>query len=212
MQLSGNTVLITGGSSGIGYAMAEAFLAAGSTVAVCGRDEGRLRDATARHPELHWRLCDVAREADRKALFEWASAELPTLNVLVNNAGIQRDIDFTGGIEEFLAGENELRVNLEAPIVLCGLFMPLLSCQSRAAIINVSSGLGFMPVSAMPVYCASKAGLHTFTLALRQQLSRTCINVHEVVPPAVDTGLNPAGRARRDRKRVEEFRGRHPDH
>ena len=197
MQLSGNSVLITGGSSGIGLALAEAFLAAGSEVAVCARNEKRLREAAARHPALRWRVCDVSQTSDRRALLEWASAELPGLNVLINNAGIQRDIDFSSGIDEFLAGDNELRVNLEAPIALCGLFMPLLRCPVRAAIINVSSGLGFMPIAAVPVYCASKAGLHAFTLTLRQQLACTRISVHEVVPPAVDTHLNPEGRARR---------------
>jgi uncharacterized oxidoreductase len=197
MQLSHNTVLITGGATGIGYAMAEAFLEAGNTVIICGRREERLREAHARHPALHTRVCDVADAADRSGLVDWVSTRFSDLNVLVNNAGVQRDVDFTQGLGEFLAGENEIRVNLEAPIILSGLFVPLLARNKGAAIVNVSSGLGFVPAVRMPVYSASKAGLHAFSMAIRPQLSKIGITLFEVVPPAVDTELNPAGRARR---------------
>jgi uncharacterized oxidoreductase len=209
MKLSGNTVLITGGTSGIGLAMAEAFLAAGSQVAVCGRRKARLEELKRKHPGVHVRACDVARLDDCRALADWAGATLPSLNVLVNNAGVQRDLDLTRGAEEFLTGENEVRVNLEAPIVLSGLFVPLLVGRPGAAIVNVSSGLGFVPAARTPVYSATKAGLHAFTLALRFQLAPIGIQVVEVVPPAVDTELNPEGRARRGSFRAgvsaEEF-------
>ena len=197
MQLSGNTVLITGGATGIGYAMAEAFLDAGSTVAICGRTETRLLEARAKHPGLHTRVCDVSNEEDRRRLLEWTAAQLPGLNILVNNAGVQRDIDFTKGIDDFLAGQNEIRVNLEAAIILTGLFVPLLAKNKNSAFVNVSSGLGFVPAARMPVYSASKAGLHAYSMAIRHQLSKVGIKVFEVVPPAVDTELNPSGRANR---------------
>jgi len=197
MQLSDNTVLITGGGTGIGYAMAEAFLEAGSTVAICGRRTERLLEARAKHPELYTRACDVSNEQDRKGLLDWTAAHLPALNVLVNNAGVQRDVDFTKGIDDFLAGENEIRVNLEAAIILTGLFVPLLAKNKDPAIVNVSSGLGFVPAARMPVYSASKAGIHAYTMAIRRQLSTVGIKVFEVVPPAVDTELNPSGRAKR---------------
>jgi uncharacterized oxidoreductase len=197
LQLSGNTVLITGGATGIGYAIAEAFLEAGSAVAICGRRADRLLEARAKHPELRTWISDVSKEEDRKGLVDWAAAELPGLNVLVNNAGIQRDVDFTRGIDDFLTGENEIRVNLEAVIMLCGMFVPRLVGNQGAAIVNVSSGLGFVPAARMPVYSASKAGMHAFSMALRLQLSKIGIKVFEVVPPAVDTELNAAGRARR---------------
>lgn len=197
MKLSGNTVLITGGSSGIGYALAEAFLAAGNTVLICGRKDMPLREAHLKHPELHTTLCDVSDEADRKALVAWVKNEFPDLNVLVNNAGIQRDVDLTRGLSEFLAGENEIRVNLEAPILLTGLFAPLLAGKKNAALINVSSGLGFVQAAGMPIYSASKAGMHGFCMAIRKQFARVGIQVFEIVPPAVDTGLNPEGRAKR---------------
>jgi uncharacterized oxidoreductase len=197
MDISRNTVLITGGATGIGYAMAESFLKAGNEVIICGRREERLLEAQKKHPEFHITVCDVADEAGRRRLVEWVIANFRNLNILVNNAGVQRDIDFTNGIGEFLAGENEIDINLEAPIILSGLFIPYLTGKKGAAIINVSSGLGFVPLARMPVYCATKAGLHAFSLALRHQLSKVGIKVFEVVPPAVDTELNPEGRAQR---------------
>jgi uncharacterized oxidoreductase len=197
MEISGNTVLITGGATGIGYALAEFFLEARNEVIICGRREERLLEAQKEHPEFHITVCDVAEEADRKILVEWIITSFPKLNILVNNAGIQRDIDFTKGIAEFLAGGNEIKINLEAPIILSGLFIPYLAGKKEAAIINVSSGLGFVPAARMPVYSATKAALHAFSMALRHQLSKIGIKVFEVVPPAVDTGLNPEGRAKR---------------
>ncbi len=195
MEISGNTVLITGGATGIGYAMAESFSGAGSEVIICGRREERLLEAQKKHPEFRIKVCDVAAEADRKTLLEWITANFSTLNILVNNAGVQRDIDFTNGIANYLAGESEIEINLEAPIVLSGMFIPLLKGKKQAAIINVSSGLGFVPAARMPVYSATKAALHAFSMALRYQLKKQGINVFEVVPPAVDTELNPEGRA-----------------
>lgn len=196
MELSHNTVLITGGATGIGYAMVEGFLEAGSKVVICGRNAGRLLEAAAK-TEVQTRVCDVSDEEDRRELVDWISTDLPDLNVLINNAGIQRDVDFTRGIDDFLAGENEIRVNLEAVIILTGMLVPVLAQNTGAAIVNVSSGLGFVPAAHMPVYSASKAGLHAYSMAIRLQLSKLGIKVFEVVPPAVDTNLNPAGRARR---------------
>lgn len=197
MQLSGNTILITGGSSGIGYALAEAFLKAGNLVIVCGRSETRLREVHAKHPEIHTCVCDVSNEEDRRTMVQWLSIEFPQLNILVNNAGVQRDIDLTRGLDEFLAGENEIRINLEAPILLTGMLAPLLAKNKNAALINVSSGLGFVPMASMPVYCATKAGVHAFCQAMRLQLAKLGIKVFEIIPPAVDTHLNPKGRAKR---------------
>jgi uncharacterized oxidoreductase len=197
MKFSGNTVLITGGSSGIGYAMAEAFLDAGSTVVICARGERRLTEAQHTHPNLHTRICDVADSEARQALGAFMADRFPQLNIFVNNAGVQRDIDLTHGVEEFLAGDNEIRVNLEAPIILSALLIPLLARNPQPAIINVSSGLGFVPMANMPVYCASKAGMHAFCMTMRVQLDKLGMKVFEVVPPMVDTALNPVGRAKR---------------
>lgn len=203
MEISGNTVLITGGATGIGYAMAESFLEAGNEVIICGRREERLLKAQKKHPDFHIKVCNVAEEADRRTLVELITANFRNLNILVNNAGVQRDIDFTKGIDEFLAGENEIKINLEAPIVLSGLFVPYLTGKKETAIINISSGLGFVPAARMPVYSATKAGMHAFSMALRQQLLKLGINVFEVVPPAVDTELNPEGRSKRGNFKVD---------
>jgi uncharacterized oxidoreductase len=197
MKTTGNTIVITGGATGIGYAMAESFLEAGNEVIICGRRENRLLEAQKRHPELHIRVCDAADRAEQEKLIKWISEKFPNLNILVNNAGIQRDIDFTKGIDEFLDGENEIIINLEAPIILSGMFVPHLIGKKNAAIINISSGLGFIPAASMPVYSATKAGLHAFSMALRHQLLNHGIKVFEVVPPGVDTELNMEGRSGR---------------
>ena len=197
MKISGNTILITGGATGIGYAMAESFLEEGNEVIICGRRKNRLLEARKRHPEFHIKVCDVADRANQEKLVKWIYDEFPNLNILVNNAGIQRDIDFTTGISGFLDGENEIIINLESPIILSGMFIPHLIGKKNAAIINISSGLGFIPAASMPVYSATKAGLHAFSMALRYQLLKYSVKVFEVVPPAVDTELNMEGRGGR---------------
>lgn len=197
MNTSGNTVLITGGATGIGYAFAESFLAEKNDVIICGRRKARLLKAQKKHSDLHIKACDVSNEADRKSLVEWATSKFRNLNILINNAGIQRDVDFTKGIDDFLSGENEIKINLEAPIILSGMLIRHLTGKKEAAIINVSSGLGFIPAARMPVYSATKAALHAFSMALRHQLLKPGIKVFEVVPPGVDTELNPEGRAKR---------------
>ena len=194
MRMDNNTILITGGATGIGYALAEAFLEKGNTVIICGRRENRLKEAQRKHPELHIKVCDVAVEHDRRALVSWVSENFRKLNILVNNAGIQRDIDFTKGTEDLLNGPSEIRINIEGPVYLSAHFIPLLREQQEATIINVSSVLAFAPMARVPVYCATKAFLHNFSLSLRVQLKKSGINVFEVLPPRVKTELNAEGR------------------
>jgi uncharacterized oxidoreductase len=207
MRISGKTVLITGGATGIGFALAEAFLREGNEVIICGRRESKLLDAQKKLPQLHIKLCDISKEEDRKLLFDWATSNFKNLNILVNNAGIQREVDFTKGMFELMKGENEIEINLEAPIYLSALFIPHLMNQKEAAIINVSSGLAFIPMAIVPVYCATKAAMHSFSLSLRQQLSKTVVKVYEVIPPIVDTELDKG--AREDRG--QENRGIKPE-
>ncbi len=192
MKLGGHTVLITGGSNGIGLAMAERFLNAGSEVIICGRRADKLEDAQMKFPKLHTRICDVAKELERIALFKWVEKEFPKLNILVNNAGIQDRFKLTDGHQEWEQHRCEIAINLGAPIHLSILFVPLLQKNKEAAIINVSSGLAFTPMSIAPVYCATKAGIHSFTMSLRYQLSSANIKVIEIVPPAVQTDLGGA--------------------
>jgi uncharacterized oxidoreductase len=198
MNLSGNTVLITGGATGIGFALAEALLKRGNRVIICGRREERLQRAKQKHPELFIKVCDVADREDQRRLYEWATAEFPELNILVNNAGIQRDIDLTKGLEDILSGENEIRINLEGPIFLTALFMQQLLASKNPAIVNVSSGLAFRPMAAVPIYCTTKIAMHMYTQLLRQQLEGRGVKVFEAVPPVVETELNLPGRKKRN--------------
>lgn len=185
--------MITGGASGIGLALAERFLKAGSEVIVCGRREKKLQEAKQLHRGLQARVCDVGSEAERIALFEWATHEFPNLNVLVNNAGIQRRGKFTEDTASWEERRQEIAINLEAPIHLSALFIPHLLQQKEAAIINVSSGLAFTPGTFASVYSATKAAIHSFTMSLRHDLSDTNVRVIEIVPPAVNTDLGGVG-------------------
>lgn len=200
MKTKGNTILITGGGTGIGLALAEVFLREGNEVVVCGRREKKLSEAKKKLPRLHIHRCDVAGAAGRKALFDWATASFPGLNILVNNAGIQRDIDFKKGAAAFPTDESEIETNFEAPIHLSALFTAHLMKQKEAAIINVSSGLAFIPMAFMPVYCATKAGLHSFSLSLRHQLRDTSVKVFELLPPMTDTELDGGPREGQERE------------
>ncbi len=197
MKTTGNTILITGGATGIGLALAEASLKAGNEVVICGRREQKLLEAQNKLPHLHIKTCHLADAAEREVLFEWATASFPGLNILINNAGIQRQIDFTQGAADLLNGEDEIGINLQAPIHLSALFIPHLKQRAEAAIVNVSGGLGFVPLAIMPLYCATKAALHSFTWSLRHQLRATSIKVFEIIPPIVDTELDKGARARR---------------
>lgn len=192
MKITGNTILITGGASGIGLALAKRFADRENDVIICGRREDKLRAAAARLPGTKWRVCDVSVPAERESLGAWAAAEVPDLNVLINNAGIQRRIDLKTA-EGWLETESEIAINLEAPIHLSRLFYPQLAGHNQAAILNVTSGLSFVPLANVPVYCATKAALHSFTLSLRRQLAGTPVEVIEVIPPAVDTDLGGPG-------------------
>jgi uncharacterized oxidoreductase len=189
MKTRGNIVLITGGATGIGFALAAAFSKAGNTVIICGRRENKLKEARARLPQIETLVCDVSKRSGRESLYRLAKEKHPDLNILVNNAGVQKMVDLTRGARDLLQGEDEIATNFVAPVHLSALCVPLLSRQKTAAIINVSSGLGFVPIAAMPVYCATKAGVHSFTVSLRHQLSDTSIKVFEIVPPMVDTDL-----------------------
>ena len=183
MNLNSNTVLITGGGSGIGFALAEHLLRAKSEVIICGRHEEKLLEAQRKHPELKTRVCDVSKETQRTALFKWAATEFPRLNVLVNNAGIQRRFAIPEPMK-WKATSEEIAINLEAPVHLSALFIPHLLKQERPVIMNVTSGLAFSPMASAPIYCATKAALHSFTLSLRHQLASTPIQVIEIIPPA----------------------------
>lgn len=198
MKIHGNTILITGGSAGIGLALAKALVAERNTVIICGRSETKLKTAQEQVPELHIRACDVANEEERRSLVDWINHKFPDFNVLINNAGIQRQIDLKTGLLALDSQEDEVAINLQAPIWLTLVFLPQLLQQSHSAIINVSSGLAYIPMIRTPIYCATKAALHSFSQSLREQVRGTPLQVFEVVPPAVDTDLNRGGRQSRN--------------
>ncbi|ULL16156.1 SDR family NAD(P)-dependent oxidoreductase [Paenibacillus sp. H1-7] len=195
MNLSGNTILITGGSTGIGLAFAERFIKAGNKVIICGRREQVLLNAKETFPGLITRVTNLDNESDRTALFDWVTTTYPEVNVLVNNAGIQRRFNvLTADAKNNWSYFNkEITTNLEAPFHLSMLFAPFFAAKEAAAIINVTSGLAFTPFAIAPIYSATKAALHSFTISLRHQLSNTSVEVIEVAPPAVNTDLGGAG-------------------
>ncbi len=192
MKINGNIILITGGTTGIGFALAEKFLGEGNEVIVCGRRKSKLQEAKHKLPAIYVKRCDISVEEERQNLLRWTRKHFPNLNMLVNNAGIQRQINFTSSsaAKLMLNKDDEIAINLSAPIHLCALFIPILMKRQKAAIINISSGLAFVPIATMPIYCATKAAIHSFTISLRHQLKNTSIKIIEVAPPTTDTELD----------------------
>lgn len=189
MKLSGNKILITGGGSGIGYAMAERFIAEGNTVIICGRRESALAQAKEKLPSILTRQCDLSTADERVKLYEWVAEEHSDLNVLVNNAGIQNWMALTD--EDFFErAEKEITTNIEAPVHLTQLFLGL---KSLDTIMNVTSGLAFVPLTKTPVYSATKAFFHSFTVSLRYLLQSRNVDVIEIIPPALNTDLGGKG-------------------
>ncbi|HUX11935.1 MAG TPA: SDR family NAD(P)-dependent oxidoreductase [Spirochaetia bacterium] len=196
MQTKGNTVLITGGTSGIGRAFAQQFAARGNRVIICGRRAERLAQTEKENTGVVGRVCDVSLAEDREELARWAQREFPDLNFLINNAGVQLAADLTHPVD-LARIHTEIETNLVAPIHLTSLFAAHLSEKKSGAIINISSGLAFAPIAFMPVYCATKAAVHSMTLSLRHQLRTTSVKVFEIAPPGVDTELGHERRSDR---------------
>jgi len=149
-------------------------------------------------PGIHSRVCDISNARSRQALVDWVLSEFMQLNVLVNNAGIQRQVNFLKGSRDLGDADEEINTNLIAPIHLSAQLLPHLRRKKEAAIVNISSGLAYTPLAVVPVYCATKAAVHSWSLSLRHQLRNTSVRVFEVAPPMVATEL--AGR----RNRAEE--------
>jgi uncharacterized oxidoreductase len=188
MKLRQRTILITGGTSGIGFELARQLLARGNTVIVTGQDARRLSDAQQRLPGLHGVVSDVTDPAAIVALHAAVTTRFPALDMLVNNAGIMRNLDLTR--PRALADvTREIDVNLGGPLQMVQQFLPHLRARGEAAIVNVSSGLAFVPLAISPVYSAAKSALHAYTRALRVQLANSGVRVFEIAPPPVETRL-----------------------
>ena len=188
MQLKNRTVLITGGTSGIGLELAKQLLARGNTVLVTGRDRDRLDAATRALPGLHGFESDVSDPAAIAELHEHVVAAFPSLDTLFNNAGIMRNLNLNRD-RDLTDVTREVDINLSGPVRMIQQFLPHLKRRAGALIVNVSSGLAFVPFPASPVYSATKAALHSFTQSLRVQLDGTTVTVIELAPPGVETPL-----------------------
>ncbi len=188
MKLSNNYVLITGGSSGIGLALAEHFLNNNNRVLICARNKQKLQAAQKKNPALEIFQCDLSKIQEMQNLLSHIHTNFNKLNVLVNNAGIQYNYRFDDGKSHLEKIEEEMNINLLSPLRLTDLLLPLL-LQTDSAIINVSSALSIVPKESAPIYCASKAAIHIFTKSLRYQLEHTTVKIFEVVPALVETDM-----------------------
>jgi uncharacterized oxidoreductase len=189
VKTTGNTILITGGGSGIGRALAEAFHKLGNQVIVAGRRKAVLDETVAANPGMHAAVLDVQ---DARALAEFVASmgrQYPSLNVLINNAGIMKTEDLNDSAADFSVVESTVQTNLIAPLRLTAALLPLLKKQPHSTVMTVSSGLAFLPLAMTPTYCATKAAIHSWTQSLRYQLQGSSVQVMELIPPYVQTEL-----------------------
>ncbi len=189
MKISGNTILITGGASGIGYEMAKEFIKRKNTVIVTGRNEQKLQKAKKELNGLITFKSDVSNPNDVKELYDQVAKDYPELNILINNAGVMYTIDLQKHKLSATDLTKEIDNNVKGTIWMNDAFISLLKKNKNTATVTVSSGLAFVPLAISPIYCASKAALHSYTLSLREQLRNTDIKVFELAPPATETEL-----------------------
>ncbi|MBI2387463.1 MAG: SDR family NAD(P)-dependent oxidoreductase [Elusimicrobia bacterium] len=188
MKLNGRTILITGGSAGIGLAFALKFIELGNEVIVTGRRRAVLDELKAKHPKLHTLQCDVSDPAQIAALAARVKADFPGLDVLMNNAGIMLYKNLKIPAADLDGLMTEMNVNVGGVIRTTSAFIDLLTAN-KGTVINVSSALAFVPLPSAPIYCAAKAAVHSYTQSLRFQLEETGVEVIELMPPAVKTDM-----------------------
>jgi len=190
MKMTNNTILITGGSSGLGLSMAEELIEKGNTLIICGRSIEKLNAAKLRLPKLITYQCDVSNEQSVDTLIMKIKEKHTSLNILVNNAGVMHLHDIVNDSLPLKFQEMEIMTNFYGVISLCNKLIPLLKKQKNSAILNITSGLAYMPFMASPVYAATKAAVHSYSQSLRQSLKRTSIEVFEALPPMIDTEMS----------------------
>jgi len=188
MKMNGNTILITGGTSGIGFELVKQLIA-NNTIIVTGRDQKKLDKAKAAFPKLNTIKSDVSDSNAIAALYDQVTKKFPELNVVINNAGIMKGVNLHDKNISLDDITEEIEINLNGCVRMCKQFLPHLKTKSEAAIVNVSSGLAFVPLPTSPVYCATKAAIHSFTLSLRMQMKNSKVKVFELAPPATHTEL-----------------------
>ncbi len=189
MKITGNTILITGGGSGIGRALAKNFHALGNKVIIAGRRKQALDETTAANPGIESVTLDIGDRASIRAFAGQIARAYPALNVLINNAGIMRPENLQAQSDDLADAEATITTNLLGPIRLTSALLPLLRRQPYSVIMNVSSGLAFVPMALTPTYCATKAAIHSYTQSLRYQLKGTTTEILELIPPYVATDL-----------------------
>ncbi len=189
MNLTGNTILITGGGTGIGRGLAEALHQQGNQVVIAGRRQSVLDDTTRANPGMRSLVLDIENPDDFQRFVAEVKAEFPGLNVLINNAGVMPREDLKDGTAHLAAAEQTIAINLLGPLRLTGALLPMLMTQPQAAVMTVSSGLASVPLTPFPTYCATKAAIHSWTQSLRYQLRDTKVEVLEIAPPYVQTEL-----------------------
>ncbi len=189
MNLNNNKILITGGASGIGLGLTEQFIKNNNTIIICGRRESQLKEVSKKFPAIITKVCDLSKVEERTKLYQWINENHQDLSVLINNAGIQQWMSVSDA-NFYERAEEEIAINIQAPVHLTHLFIQL---PNLKAILNVSSGLSFVPLTKVPVYCATKAFIHSFTLSMRHLLTPKNIEVIEIIPPALNTDLGGKG-------------------
>ena len=188
MKLTGRTILITGGSAGIGVAFALKFLELGNQVIVTGRRQSALDELKAKYPKLHTVQSDVADPAQIAFLAKRVKAGYPKLDVLMNNAGIMLHKNLKAPAADLDGLMTEVNINVGGMIRMTSAFIDILTAN-KGTVINVSSALAFVPLPSAPIYCATKSAVHSYTQSLRFQLEETGVEVIELMPPAVKTAL-----------------------
>ena len=207
MRLSGNTILITGGSSGIGLAMARKLIALNNQVLITGRDVEKLKVVKKELPQLDYFACDLTVKSAVDALVFYVEQTYSGLNMLINNAAVQYNYSFTEEMNLPEKIEYEVAANFTAPVKLTAMLLPILLNNSNSAVVNVSSGLFIAPKQSASVYCATKAGMHSYSKTLRYQLEEKGIKVFEIIPSLIETPMTEGRGTRKitPEALVEEF-------
>lgn len=189
MQTSNNTILITGGTSGIGLELVRQFYGLGNNIVVASSNGKKLAELKSAFPKIEIISCDLGDSVSVRELIDYCLTEYKKMNIIINNAGIQHNytwVDETNGYQKI---EDEIQINFASPMQIIYGLLPILIEKQNSAIVNVSSGLAFVPKKSAPIYCATKSAIHTATKALRYQLEATSVKVFEIIPPLVDTAM-----------------------
>lgn len=189
MELKNSTILITGGTSGIGLELVKQLTEQGANIIITGRRLYALNETKKQFPKVHTVQSDVSNPQDIEQLYNEVTQQFPKLNIIINNAGLMRLIDLQDSVLELENINREIATNLSGTVQMVHQFLPHLKKQKSSAIVNVSSGIAFMPYTVAPIYSATKAGVRAYTQALRLQLQGTSVKVFEMIPPGVNTNL-----------------------